>query len=372
MDNKKIKKVLHIVGSLDESAGGPSRSVPQTCEQVSKLGLKIELISRPSDKPVKINTSKLFQVNFYSTINIFAYCMKLSKKEISLIHLQHVWDPYIHIVAFFARLKGIPYIITPRGMLEPWIMKQRSWKKKLGLFLYQKKDLKKAAVIHATCKLEETNVRNLGFTNPITIIPNGVDISKFPTEEPIKTDQPRKILFLSRIHPKKGIELLIEAWSQLTSDIRKDWVLEIVGNGDANYIKSLQEKIAKQQLEQQLFIKEPVFGEKKMTLFRESTLFVLPTYSENFGIVVAEALASFTPVITTTGTPWEELNTHKCGWWIDLSVENLRVTLQAAMQKSPEEMLLMGLNGRKLVEENYDVKVVAQNMLKLYHNILDK
>jgi glycosyltransferase involved in cell wall biosynthesis len=107
-------------------------------------------------------------------------------------------------------------------------------------------------------------------------------------------------------------------------------------------------------------------------MFRESTLFVLLTHSENFGIVVAEALASFIPVITTTGAPWEELNTHKCGWWIDLSVENLKVTLQEAMQKSSQEIQLMGLNGRKLVTENYDVKVVAQNIIKLYQKVLDK
>jgi glycosyltransferase involved in cell wall biosynthesis len=365
-------KIIHIVGSLDESAGGPSRSVPQTCEQLSLLGVNIEIVTRPSSNPVEVTTSNKFKVVFKSITQLIKYGLYLSKNKVDLIHLQHVWDPYIHVMARIARIKGIPYLITPRGMLEPWIMEQRSLKKKIGMLLYQKKDLKRANVIHATCKLEEKNVRNLGFTNPISIIPNGVDISKFPIPEPIKIDKPKKILFLSRIHPKKGIELLIEAWADLSEIIRKDWIIEIVGNGDANYINSLQKKIEKQQLQNQIFIKEPVFGKDKITLFRESTLFVLPTHSENFGIVVAEALASFTPVITTMGTPWEELNTHKCGWWIDLSVDNLKVTLEEAMQKSPLEMKLMGLNARALVEENYDVKVVAQNMMKLYNKILDK
>ena len=365
-------KILHIIGSLDESAGGPSRSVPQTCEQVSKLGVQIEIVARPTANPVKVNTSKFFEVKFLSIIKLLSYCAKLSKKEVSLIHLQHVWDPYIHVAAWFARLKGIPYIITPRGMLEPWILAQRPWKKKLGLFLYQKKDLKKAKVIHATCKLEKSNIRNLGFTNPIPIIPNGVDISKFPVAEPVKANTPKRILFLSRIHPKKGIELLIAAWGQLDASLSKDWLLEIVGNGDDGYIKSLQEKIEAQGLQEQLLIKAPVFGIDKINLFREASLFVLPTYSENFGIVVAEALASFTPVITTTGTPWEELNSHNCGWWIDLSIENLKNTLQQAMEKSTEEIKEMGINGRKLVIDNYDIKVVAQNMLQLYHEILAK
>lgn len=365
-------KILNIVGSLDQNAGGPSRSVPQTCVQVSELDVAITLVARPSEQPVVVDTSENLKFLFKTIIELFSFGRSITSKEYDIIHLQHIWDPYIHVIAFWARRKGIPYIITPRGMLEPWIMNHNPWKKKLGMLLYQKKDLQKAKVIHATCELEKTNIRNLGFMNPITIIPNGVDVSKFPVNLPEKINKPKRILFLSRIHQKKGIEFLIEAWSQLNQRIRKGWLVEVIGNGERDYIESLQKKITSLNLETQIHIKPPVFGEDKITAFREASLFVLPTYSENFGIVVAEALASYTPVITTKGTPWQELNTNNCGWWIKVGTEPLKIALQEAMQKSPQEIQLMGLNGRKLVEENYDVKVVAQNMTKLYQKILDK
>jgi len=164
-------KIFHIVGSIDKSSGGPSRSVPQTCEYLSRLGIEIELVSRLSAHPVEVNTSKPFKLSFCSLMELVLFGLSISKKEVSLIHLQHVWDPYIHIMARIARIKGIPYVITPRGMLEPWIMKRNSWKKQLAMFLYQRRDLRKALCIHATCDMEKDNIRNLGFTQPIAVIP---------------------------------------------------------------------------------------------------------------------------------------------------------------------------------------------------------
>lgn len=359
-------KIIHIVGSLDTSAGGPSRSVPQTCIELAKLGVEIELIARPSKNPVNIPEISNLKVYYKSIRELFKYGGTILTKDVDLIHLQHVWDPYIHIMAFWAKRKNIPYIITPRGMLEPWILNRNPWKKKLGMLLYQKNDLKKAFAIHATCELEKNNIRRLGFLNPIKIIPNGVDISKFPSSVPGKKSNPKKILFLSRIHLKKGIEFLIEAWFQLDIKLRKKWVIEIIGNGDEDYIDFLKEKIKKLNLEKEILIKNPVFGKEKIKVFREASLFVLPTYSENFGIVVAEALASYTPVITTTGTPWEELNTESCGWWIPVGVEPLKKTLEDALAKTEIEILEMGKRGRKLIVNKYKIEQVGKQMMEFY------
>ena len=137
-------KVIHIVDSLNKNAGGPSRSVPQTCQYLAKLGLTIELVSRPDIDNVLVKTSSLFQVRLVGFGSLFFYGLKLKKSEISFIHLQHIWDPYIHIMAWIARLKGIPYIVTPRGMLEPWIMKQNKWKKKVSYVFISTKRLEKS------------------------------------------------------------------------------------------------------------------------------------------------------------------------------------------------------------------------------------
>jgi glycosyltransferase involved in cell wall biosynthesis len=357
-------KVLHVVGSLDKTAGGPSRSVPQTCEQLSLLGVSIDLIARQSSDPVELDKVG-FNVRFMNIKQLIKFGYSLSAKDYDLIHLQHVWDPYIHVMAYFARVKGIPYIITPRGMLEPWIMNRHPWKKKIAMMLYQRKDIAKATYLHATCEMEKENISQLGFSNSIYMIPNGLDLSKI---KDLKTDySTKKIVFLSRIHPKKGIELLLDAWKQ----IKTDWTVEIAGDGDENYINTINEKIKIDKIKNVTLVGSK-YGDDKWSFLKSGDICILPTYSENFGIVVAEALATGIPVITTTGTPWQELETNNCGWWIDLNIENLTNTITKALLLKPEELKEMGVKGRKLVEEKYEIKAVAIEMEKLYKNLLRK
>lgn len=177
-------------------------------------------------------------------------------------------------------------------------------------------------------------------------------------------------MFLSRIHPKKGIEMLIEAWLRLDPRIKTGWQIEIAGNGDPIYIETLQRTIDEKGLRKEIQIIGPQFGEDKLATYQCADLFVLPTYSENFGIVVAEALACGIPVITTKGTPWEALNTRNAGWWIDIGAEPLVKALKQAMKLSEQELQQMGQNGRKLVEENYSIESVASKMVRLYDWIL--
>lgn len=359
-------KILHIVGSIDKSAGGPSRSVPQTCENVSELGIEIELIARPSANPVKANTSKNLKLTFLTLKGLIVFCFTLSRKKVSIIHLQHVWDPYIHVVALAARIKGIPYIITPRGMLEPWIMNRHPWKKKIAMMLYQRKDIKNAAYLHATCEMEKVNIRKLGFKNPIVVIPNGVETNNIQLKNEWQSVQ--NILFLSRVHPKKGIELLIEAVALLQNT---NLSITIAGEGDASYVEGLKNLAVEKGVAEQFHFVGGVYGSQKWELYQKSDLFVLPTYSENFGIVVPEALATGIPVITTTGTPWQELETEKCGWWIDLNVPNLVNALTEAIGLQPVELKAMGLRGRELVKEKYEIKAVAEKMKEFYNQVVN-
>ncbi|WP_426092459.1 glycosyltransferase [Flavobacterium sp. DSR3-2] len=355
-------KVLHITNSIDKSAGGPSRSVPQTCIELGKLGITIKLITRKSADAVIIKETSHLTVEFMSMRELIMYGSRLSAKDIDLIHLQHIWNPYIQVMAFWAFQKKIPYIITPRGMLEPWIMANNPFKKKIALALYQRKAIQRATHIHATAQMEADNIRSLGFKNPITIIPNGIDLSDV---KKTKTAYGcKKMVFLSRIHPKKGIELLLQAWRNSNT---KSWTLEIAGNGESSYINKLSDSA--KDLKNVSFI-GPHYGESKWDFLRSADVMVLPTYSENFGIAVAEALAVGVPVITTQGTPWEDLETNKCGWWIDLSVTNLEIALLKAFQTPAHELEIMGTNGQQLIAAKYDIKAVAKSTIALYHKTL--
>lgn len=248
-------------------------------------------------------------------------------------------------------------------MLEPWIMANNPWKKKLRFF-YTKKAIHRAAHIHATAQMEADNIKELGFSNPISIIPNGINLSEVKEVKTIYGT--KKMVFLSRIHPKKGIELLLEAWRNTDT---KGWTLEIAGNGEAVYIETLTQSA--KDLENVHFI-GPQYGEAKWDFLRSADVMVLPTYSENFGIVVAEALAVGVPVITTKGTPWEDLERHKCGWWIELSVSNLKRCLEEVIKTSQDHIKTMGANGQSLIKDKYDIKAVAKNMSELYKKYLIK
>lgn len=361
------KSIGHVISSIDKSTGGPARSVTFLIESVLKITdkFKVLLFAGKSEKPIISN----FQNN---NGELVFFEKKPVLQDVDILHGQGVWELPVHFMCKYARKRRIPYLISIRGMLEPWALSQGKLKKKLALLLYQNNDLKKATCLHATAQQELESIRSLGLKTPVAIIPNGIDIKDYPPAYPDNFDENKSILFLSRIHPKKGIENLIEAWSILPKEVKKGWVINIVGNGEKSYIEDLDFLIASKKMSNNIFIHPPVYGIDKVELYRKATLFVLPTYSENFGIVIAEALASFTPVITTTGTPWEDIELFECGNWIDIGVEPLVTSLNKFLVMDSDDFKRMGTNGRRLVEEKYSIDSVAENMIELYKWILDE
>lgn len=358
-------KVIHFIAGISKNEGGTAEymrllgnELKNHTELIIASGISVDPIKI---KGVRIQFFKTNAVRWFTLLKEFQQFLELEKPD--LVHVNGIWSPQNWGFQKIAQELGIKVVLSPHGMLEPWILAQNPWKKKLGLFLYQKKAIEKADYLHATATMEASSIRALGFKNLICIIPNGIDLSdvkKAKTEYGTK-----KMIFLSRIHPKKGIELLVEAWANVDSS---GWTLEIAGNGDSEYIKELSGSV--QQLKNVNFVGAK-FGEAKWDFLRSADVMVLPTHSENFGIVVAEALAAGVPVITTTGTPWEDLKTHQCGWWIDLSVVNLEKALVNAFDLSADVLEKMGGQGRELVAEKYEMKVVTQNIIELYKQILN-
>jgi len=238
--------------------------------------------------------------------------------------------------------------------------KRHRLKKQLAMSVYQRRDLKEAACIHVTSLMEKASVRELGFANPVALIPNGIDIERVSTAK--DTFEKNRVVFLSRIHEKKGIELLVEAWGKLDTE---GWELEIAGEGAYSYLNKLKAEITKGR-KQNIRLVGAKYGNDKWEFLKSADLMVLPTYSENFGNVVAEALAVGVPVITTTGTPWVELNTTRSGWCIAPEVQQLTETLKLAMSLPPEELKEMGQNGQKLIAEKYDIKQIAKQIKEMY------
>lgn len=259
------------------------------------------------------------------------------------------------------RETGTPYVVTPHGMLDPWARARSAWKKRAVRILYEDAHLARAACLRATAEMEAGHFRSFGLRSPIAIVPNGVDL---PHSLPPRPNGPRRMLFLSRLHPKKGIEHLLRVWARLEAH-HPDWSLVIAGPDEGGHRAEMQAlavrlRVAKVEWH------EAVEGADKTALYRSADCFVLPTHAENFGLVVAEALAHEVPVITTRNAPWEGLGEQGCGWWVPLSDAALYEAMAAAMALPPTALAKMGELGRRWISRDFGWEGVAARMERLY------
>lgn len=366
-----MMKILTFISSLDINSGGPSRSVPMLVKGLVEFGTDVTLMTIRSENmnfhALEGTTAKLKVLEpSFSRKEIAQY---LKDEKFHLIQIQSMWDLPYHKVMVEARKLGIPYIVTPRGMLEPWSLSQKKWKKKLAWWLYQRNDVQKSVCVFTTAKMEADHVTNLGITTCKAVIPNGIETDSYPCKTSVDVVK-KQVLFLSRVHVKKGIEILFEAWKRI-HPYYEDWQLLVIGNGEAEYIHRLENRVECLGLKESIKILPPVFGNDKIQIYQESALFCLPSYSENFGMAIAEAMSCGTPVITTTNCPWNILNDTKTGWCIDLNVDNLERALREALSMNPTELYDMGQKASKLIYENFDYRNVTRKTLKLYEWLLN-
>lgn len=364
-----MMRILHFIPSIDRTSGGVGAYMQLLAKELGKLCV-LTIATAASEHPLPIENARV--VTLPTRLSQYRALKKWWRKLLEevrpdVVHVNCCWMPQSAWTQKWAQQAGYKVVLSPHGMLEPWIMARHYWTRKVpALWLYQKQAVVKADRLHATAESEKQNLLKLGYNNRITVIANGIDVEQID----IKAGWERKkqILFLSRIHVKKGIEFLLEAVAAL-KDRLEGYTIRIVGEGEAEYIGQLRQKVFQLGIQDMVDFCGGVYGDRKWELFREADLFVLPTYSENFGIVVAEALACGTPVITTTGTPWEELNTWHCGWWTEIGTAPTLNALNAFLDLSEEDLEQMGRNGRRLVEAQYSSKKVAEEMVRMYEGL---
>ena len=363
-------KVLVIINSIDVTQGGTSRSSTAVVSELSRQcpHLEITLITLESENPVLYNFDSINARLIFSK-NLFLGLLQNLKliKQADVLHVQGLWSFFPTIFGIIAKaISGASLIVSPRGMLETWSLKQGKIKKKLALFTYQGYLFRLTATFHVTADEESQSLSRILPNNRNVVIPNGIDTSSFRSADHLKDSEGRTILFLSRIHHKKGLEMLVDAWCILSTKW-PTWKVRIIGDGDTAYIKSLEQLITTKNLSN-IAIEKPLYGEDKVDAYSSCDLFVLPTYSENFGIVIAEALASSLPVITTTGTPWSEIADWNCGEYIEPNLDALVKALNKWMEFTPGSRMEAGLNGKRLIQTKYSLDTVAQSFGKLYCN----
>lgn len=362
-------RIEQIIQGVHNPSAGPTYSVARLADELHNLGhassvltLGIPPSSWPHVAPLHIHDGWLERKIGISP-TMLGDIRSLST-EPCILHGHGVWRLSNLFPLFIAKNAPARLICSPRGMLSPWSMNYKATIKRPFWHLLQEPALERCHCFHVTAPMELEDVRRLGFRTPVAVIPNGVDIP--PLQE--HASRQKTLLFLSRIDPKKGLDLLLPAWTSLAAEF-EDWNLVIAGPLTGAYPESVRNLARKLNAPRVSFAGE-VLGEDKRALLSGASLFILPTYSENFGIAVAEALAHGTPVITTTETPWTEVGERRCGWCIPPNEGIIRETLRNAFSRPLGELHEMGINGRRWMEQNYAWLHVTEMMERTYEWLL--
>ena len=287
----------------------------------------------------------------------------LPVRSIDVVHAHGLWNGPTVAGALLARRAGCPFVISPHGMLERWALDHRAIQKFLPWHAWERRIVSSACLLHAMSDHEQRGFRACGFRNPATVHPLGLN---FAAVQPRRTAsaKPRTCLFLSRLHPVKGLAAFVEAWR----DVRPaGWRLAIVGPDEAGHQQELKAAVAAYGLHECVEFMGPAYGPDKWRWYASADLFALPSYSENFGLVVAEAMASGLPVITTTGTPWKVLSDERLGWWVDPTPKALATALADATARPDSELKEMGKAAACYARNHFSWTSIASDIGEVYH-----
>jgi glycosyltransferase involved in cell wall biosynthesis len=362
---------------LKEVAGGIAQAVAMICRGLTSAGVDVTIIAQSYKVPVHrgliddgegVKVEEVFGIylkkwNFPISLDFKRRLKDICcSNQFELIHDHGLWLPHNGSVADLSKRFGIPLLISPHGMLEPGALALKALPKRFIWYCFQRSWLQQADVLFAASNQEYRHFRQMGLKQPVAIIPHGVQIPEFPERAP-KNSGVRTVLFLSRFHPIKGLVNLISAWKKARP---KGWRLILAGPDEGNYQKVIMGKVEAEGLQGEIQFIGPVYGHQKEQLYCQADIFVLPSFSENFGMVVAEALAYGLPVIASKGTPWETLEMHQCGWWVNNTVDELAKALEEAVNLSDHQRIEMGIRGRQLVESHYSWDRVTSQMIEVY------
>lgn len=375
MGSKFQMKVTHTIPSIVNKLNGPSYSVTRLCEALKVLGCEVILASLSANKDfhesgfIKYFSRGFLPARLGSSPELRKWLeLQARDQAVDLLHNHSLWMMPNVYPGWVAKKHQLPLVTSPRGTLSPRAMNSGlKYLKKVFWMLIQKPALLGTTCFHATSMAEYEDIRAQGFKQPVALIPNGIDIPPYKklTNAGLKT-----VLFLGRIHPIKGLDMLLPAWGML-QDRYPNWRLRIVGPDHRGYLAKMQALARELRLARVEFV-PAVAGPDKAKELAEADLFVLPSYSENFAISVAEALAAGLPAIVTKGAPWGGLERHQAGWHIDIDTKALIEALDVAMSTSRTELEEMGLRGRQWMSHEFSWEKIASQMLETYAWILGR
>lgn len=377
-------RVLHVIPSVDERSGGPATAIVPMCRALQQQGIQVTLIStdagirdHPSSKTITADLKGVPALLFPSQLGeSFKYSRPLSSwlraniREFDLAHIHAVFNHSSVTAAHACRKAGVPYVVRPLGTLEPWSMGQKSVRKRLFWQVAGKAMLRRAAAVHYTTEAEKVSTQRLLGLNHGKVIGLGIASSstldakeKLASYFPELVDK-RYVLVLSRLHPKKGLDVLLDAFSMLVQHEKfEDWRLVIAGDGPAEYVSALKQKSGDGVL-----FTGWLDGEVKDAVLSNASLLVLPSHQENFGLCVMEALSHSVPALVSPHVNLaEEIVLANAGWIATVDREALSRRLAEAL-RDEEELARRGQAGKEL-SRKYSWENAAKSLADLYREI---
>jgi glycosyltransferase involved in cell wall biosynthesis len=372
-------RVLHVVPSFAPAFryGGPIVSVLELSRAASAAGAKIDVATTNADGPedLAVPTDRWVQLDRlrvryfrrwprvgYAFSTDLARFLSAHVKDYDVVHVTSTFSFPALAAGRAARAAGIPYIVSPRGSLQGWSLAQKRWKKFPYWVALEKPHLARAAAIHATAEIEERDVKALLPGARVVLVPNGVEVALPPT----LPRRPHTIVFLGRIHKKKGFDVLVPALSEVERQMPGTQTIVAGPDNDGEWAR-VEAMVRASSPKPHVRYVGPLQGRAKFELLASATAFVLPSHSENFGMAVVEALACGTPVVVSRNCPWRSVEDAGAGYW----VENTPVECARALLKilgNPHAAERMGDAGRRLASQ-FQWPEIGRHMARTYEEL---
>jgi glycosyltransferase involved in cell wall biosynthesis len=371
-------RIVHLVPSLEERHGGPSKSVHALAQAEAALGGHIELLATlESGQPMAPGASGTATVRTFPRVTprwlsrspeLRRY---LEEQPFDLVHNHALWLLPLRYAHEAAKRQSVPLVISPRGMLSGWAYRHRRQRKRLAELLVHPGALAGAAGWHATSPEERDDIHALGYKQPICVSPNGVPLPEASAllaarrtwHELCPAAKTRPVaVFYSRFHRKKRVRELIDLW---LSAPRGDWLLLVAGVAEDYSAAGLSADYAAAADRVKI-----IDGAGRPAPYAAASLFMLPSHSENFGLVIAEALAAGVPALVTDTTPWSGLATTGSGWCVPW--ENYGEVLAMALATTPAELAAMGARGREWAAREFSWSRAATLLVEFYRHLRDE
>lgn len=389
---KKTIRALHVIPSVAPCRGGPSKAIIGMVTALNKQGVSAEIATTNDNGDQILDVAVNKRVEFEGTptrffsryspriraIREFAFSNSFKRwidqniDQYDIVHVHAIFSFTSTYAMLTARRKGVPYVVRPIGQLEQWAIKQSKLRKHLYLWLIERANLLSASMIHCTADSEKEQAMQVLHHQSMEVIPLGLPI-------PVTIDDARNkliekynlkarnkiILYLARLHPKKGLELLIEALTK----IETGWQLLIVGDGEPDYVKKLHQLVKQEKLTSNVQFTGFLDGADKNLALQGADLYALTSYSENFGISVLEALASDTPVLVSSGVALsKEVAEFNLGTVCKCDVKSIATSLSSIISDSPPSFE----SGRSAVEQHFSWDSVSRQLIDKYQDIISK